>query len=187
MCVVFQTVIKFFNDTGGYMRYVTVFFLTAVLFAFPLFFSDTIAQSLRFTFFDDAGDTVLDYKTGLLWQKSHSSTTYYWREALAYCEALSVTINKNQSPITITNWRLPDIKELRSIIDTSYYNPAIDSNFFPSTSTSYFYSSTTKIVNDYQFGDAWTVSFQTGQTSWADKDYNKYYARCVTQPPALAQ
>jgi hypothetical protein len=36
-------------------------------------------------------------------------------------------------------WRLPNVKELSSIIDRNYNNPAIDPTVFPSTPSSIFY------------------------------------------------
>ena len=67
--------------------------------------------------FTDNGDcTVTDNVTGLIWQQEDDDVTKTWEEALAYCETLTLA-----GP---TDWRLPDIKELMSIVDNTRNNPA---------------------------------------------------------------
>ncbi len=53
--------------------------------------------------------TVTDLATGLMWQQSDDGTGRNWEEALAYAEDL------NQAGHT--DWRLPDVHELQSIVD----------------------------------------------------------------------
>ena len=60
--------------------------------------------------FADNGDgTVSDAATGLTWQLDDSGTGMDWADALEYCEALEVG--------GYGDWRLPDAKELQSIVD----------------------------------------------------------------------
>ncbi|MBN1277277.1 MAG: DUF1566 domain-containing protein, partial [Deltaproteobacteria bacterium] len=59
-----------------------------------------------------------------MWQKATAPGTYTWEHALDYCEELSLGER--------TDWRLPNIKELRSLVDYSNYDPAI-SDKFPDT------------------------------------------------------
>jgi hypothetical protein len=62
--------------------------------------------------FTDNGDgTVTDAATGLMWTRDDSGTGMEWEEALAYCEALDSA--------GYDDWRLPDAKELQSIVDYS--------------------------------------------------------------------
>jgi len=76
--------------------------------------------------YTDNGDgTITDISTGLMWQKT-SSSGKTWEGALAYCEGLNLGSN--------TDWRLPTIKELRSLVDYSRYNPAINTTYFPDVS-----------------------------------------------------
>ena len=42
-----------------------------------------------------------------------------------------------------TDWRLPTVKELASIVDTTRYTPAIDTIYFPDTVASEYWTSTT--------------------------------------------
>ncbi len=117
--------------------------------------------------FTDNGDgTVTDSKTGLVWQQGEPGYMT-WGSALSYCEGLSLGGN--------IDWRLPNIKELESIIDDSRYHPAIDTTFFPAALSSYYWSSTTIAgipVN------AWSVYFSSGYVYYYGK-YNYYYVRCV--------
>ncbi len=60
--------------------------------------------------FSDSGDgTIIDSATGLMWQKGHSETFMDWEDALAYAEDLNLGGHDD--------WRLPNAKELQSIID----------------------------------------------------------------------
>ena len=55
--------------------------------------------------------TVIDRATGLVWTQSDSQTGMDWQSALQYCETLDTAGE--------TDWRLPNIKELQSIVDYS--------------------------------------------------------------------
>ena len=60
--------------------------------------------------FADNGDgTVTDNATGLTWMQSDSGSGMDWSDALAYCENLDLAGSDD--------WRLPDAKELQSIVD----------------------------------------------------------------------
>jgi hypothetical protein len=61
--------------------------------------------------FVDNGETITDNATGLTWMKSDSGAGMNWADALAYCENATVAGNDD--------WRLPNVKELQSIVDYS--------------------------------------------------------------------
>ncbi|MFC1888384.1 DUF1566 domain-containing protein [Thermodesulfobacteriota bacterium] len=62
--------------------------------------------------YDDNGNgTVSDGATGLIWQQDDNGSGIIWEDALDYCEDLTLA---GQS-----DWRLPDAKELQSIVDYS--------------------------------------------------------------------
>jgi hypothetical protein len=107
--------------------------------------------------YTDNGDgTVTDTSTGLMWQQTASSNKMTWEDALAYCEALNLGGH--------IDWRLPTVKELISLIDYSRYNPAINTNYFPDTVASFFWSST---INANSTNNAWCINFYNGSTSGA--------------------
>ncbi|MBM4387567.1 MAG: DUF1566 domain-containing protein, partial [Deltaproteobacteria bacterium] len=123
---------------------------------------------LKIWLFNDNGNgTVSDSGTGLMWQKATAPGTYKWKDALKYCEDLTLA--------GYSDWRLPDIKELSSIVDDSKYGPAIDSIYFPDTKSDWYWSSSSD-ASDTSF--AWGVGFSYG---YVDDGYkgNDNYVRCV--------
>ena len=62
-------------------------------------------------FVDNGDGTVTDKATGLVWQKADSGKGMNWLQALAYAESLDLA---GQS-----DWRLPNAKELQSLVDYS--------------------------------------------------------------------
>ncbi len=60
-------------------------------------------------FTDNGNQTVTDNATGLTWQQSDSGYGADWFTALEYCENLELAGN--------SNWRLPNVKELHSLVD----------------------------------------------------------------------
>jgi hypothetical protein len=62
--------------------------------------------------FTDNGDgTITNNATGLMWMQNDNGKGVLWEEALSYAENLEFA--------GYTDWRLPDIKELQSIVDYS--------------------------------------------------------------------
>lgn len=117
------------------------------------------------SYVDNGNGTVTDASTGLVWQQNtarNASGNYIdymtWEETLAYCEALDLG--------GYTDWRLPTIKELRSLVDYGGFGPAIDETFFPNTVSGNYWSSTT--VSD-STNKAWVVYFLNGYS------YPSYY------------
>jgi hypothetical protein len=95
--------------------------------------------------------------------------TMNWSTSILNCEALEYA--------GYTNWRLPNIKELVSIVDYSLSSPAIDINFFPDTKSNIYFSSTTNVDNDFR---ATIVDFSTGSvTGLSYFKANTHYVRCV--------
>lgn len=81
---------------------------------------------------------VTDLRTGLIWQRcsvgqqwdgtncTGSAIYYTWPEALALASG---------------GWRVPNINELLSIVETACANPAINSNIFPNTMVDRYWTS----------------------------------------------
>lgn len=133
-------------------------------------------------FMDNGNGTVTAATTGLMWQQcsagqsgpgcaTGAAVTYTWDAAIAYCEDLSFG--------GFTDWRLPNIKEFRSIVDSTIAipigGPAINTTYFPATQSAVYWSSTT-----YAPGTAfaWLVGFGDGYVGGNSKTSN-YYVRCV--------
>jgi hypothetical protein len=122
--------------------------------------------SLSFAEFTRSGETVTDSTTDLVWQDDATSPQTTWESAIRYCEDLELGGS--------TDWRLPNINELTSIVDDTTSEPAI-SSVFVNTTSYYYWSSTT--YASYTFF-AWRVSFSNGFQYYNNKT-DSYYVRCV--------
>lgn len=113
--------------------------------------------SARAALVDNGNGTVTDTSTGLTWQKATAPGTYTWKEALAYCESLNLA--------GYTDWRLPNINELNSLVYYSRFRPAIDPVLVSSTRSDLYWSSTT---NTYYTDNAELISFEDGKSDHGD-------------------
>jgi hypothetical protein len=112
-------------------------------------------------FVDNGDGTVTDTCTGLMWQKDTAdvngdgqvlddgSDHANWCDALAYCENLSFAGH--------VDWRLPNVRELQSIVDYGRFNPSIGPVF---GAFSFSYWSSTSFASFPRA--AWLVSFDGG-------------------------
>lgn len=142
---------------------------------------DSIKATTQTSRFTDNGDgTVTDLVNGLMWKKSSegqaddcsgSATTYTWREALMKAKYL----NSNGGFAGYTDWRLPNIKELHSLVEERCYDPAINLSVFPNTPPGLYWSSSPVAADSFV---AWSVDFLHGNDSLSYKiNYN--YVRLV--------
>ena len=127
--------------------------LGGLLYAFAFQQARAASPPCRYTVTNGgtASGTVYDVVTGLTWQQSLSAGTYSWYEAQEYCSMLSYAGFSS-------GWRVPTMKELVSIVDYTQSNPSIDSNFFPNTPATVFWTST-GYQGDSGSGLAWYVYF----------------------------
>ena len=131
----------------------------------------------------NADGTITDKSTGLVWEKLTGDekihdvrNLYTWSEAFAKIAAL----NKTPCFAGHCDWRLPNINELRTLVDYGRVNPAIDPEFNNPpmdsfTQSSIYWSSTTAQGAP---GEAWFVLFIEGHVSPDDKSFS-YYVRAV--------
>ncbi|MGD9972748.1 MAG: DUF1566 domain-containing protein, partial [Desulfatirhabdiaceae bacterium] len=118
-------------------------------------------------FKDNEDDTVTDSSTGLMWQQETPDTTMNWKAALANSEGLPLG--------GYADWRLPNINELRSLVNYNTYDPTIDISKFLDTASSCYWSST---PSSSYAANAWAVSFGVGNDDYGSK-INSYYVRAV--------
>ena len=110
-------------------------------------------------FVDNGDGTVLDNCTGLMWQQVTAPGAYTWTDALLYCDHLELGMNP-ETDEPYDNWRLPNVRELQSIVDYGRAEPAIN-RVFGAASLPYWTSTT-----DVQFPwRAWHVYFGLGNVN----------------------
>jgi len=114
---------------------------------------------------------VSDSATNLEWQDDYSDNNNSikqttWQSAIDYCEALTLDSK--------SDWRLPNLNELTSLVDDTKFDPSINMVF--QNTNSNFYWSSTSYSNYYE--NAWVVSFYSGHQDDINK-VNDYYVRCV--------
>jgi len=122
---------------------------------------------IRFTVNGDG--TVTDNLTALVWHKNATlKGTVTWQGALDYVVALN-----HIKGAAITDWRLPNINELHSLVDLTRKNPALPApNPFTSVQLSYW--SSTSDPGDTAV--AWYVSMADGSVNSDKKSISKVYS-----------
>lgn len=68
-----------------------------------------------------SSNCVTDNLTGLMWLKNPDDVLKTWTDAITYCEALDGTSGRGG----YSDWRLPNVKELQSLIDFGNQSPAL--------------------------------------------------------------
>ncbi len=126
--------------------------------------TETTAPRERYTIAADG--TVFDTMTQLTWQRALDSTARGWSDAKSYCAGLV---------LAGAGWRLPNMKELQTLIDESATSPAIDGSAFPDTPGEAFWTSSPLVGGPTE---AWFVNFYSG-VSYTNVLDNGYRARCV--------
>lgn len=132
-------------------------------------------------FSDNHDGTVLDQRTGLTWQRCPLgfalddggtpgvlqddrctpgvASTFTWQQALQGAAAL----NQAGGFAGLTDWRLPNIKELASIVETRCAAPSANLAVFPGTPAMPFWSSSYH-VGPPTFTGVQALDFATGES-----------------------
>jgi hypothetical protein len=121
--------------------------------------------------FADAGNgTVLRLPSGLVWKRCAEGQTwtgatctgtadsYTWAQAFSRVDAVNAGAAGTQNGGQ-TDWRLPNINELRSVVEQGCTNPCINLSQFPLAPASFFWSGSPATSVS---GDAWGVYFDYG-------------------------
>jgi len=121
--------------------------------------------------FSRSNGVVSDNVTNLEWQDDYTDNggsikQSVWNDAISYCEALTLDSK--------SDWRLPNLNELTSLVDDSKNNPALN-EVFQNTNSYDYWSSTSYSDNN---GNAWIVHFYYGNQNNNYKVSNNY-VRCV--------
>ena len=128
--------------------------------------------------------TVTDKNTGLMWMRcslgqtwdgtncNDTALTYTWQEALAAAEGY----NSGGGYAAYSDWRLPNIKELASIVEVACFDPAINQTVFVGTESSYYWSAS---PSAYGSNNAWSVYFNNGGDGAYGKSDGSPHVRLV--------
>jgi len=119
-----------------------------------------------YDFIDNGDGTVKDNNTGLTWQQL-SAGVMSWEEALSYAE--------NSSLGGHSNWRLPNINELLTLLNYDNYPMTLNAEYFPGFEASSYWTST----SNYTGGKAWKTNFAYGWVYADWKDITKNYVLAV--------
>ena len=127
---------------------------------------------------DNGNGTITDLKTGLIWKQclegqsgsdcaSGGVETFTWQQALQRAQ----TVNSSGGFAGFSDWRLPTIKELSSLVEHQCVDPAINLTRFPNASNHFLWSSSAVAGLTYS---AWNFYFYDGGANWDFKsNYNQ--------------
>jgi len=117
--------------------------------------------------FTVSGDCVTDNLTGLMWTKNANLPGGYktWQQALDYTNGLSLC--------GYTDWRLPNVNELESLINAEQNNSAtwLNTQGFSNVQSSTYWSSTSLA---YYPSYAWIVYMWDGYMGSGNKSNSSY-------------
>lgn len=136
--------------------------------------SNIPASNPDLVYADHGNGTVTDMRTGLMWKQcaeglsgaacqTGSPQSFTWGNALLHAEASTFA--------SYTDWRLPNVKELSSLVEDCRMRPAINTNLFPNTPSftpGFWSGSPTAGISNY----SWTVDFYVGHNHFYWRSYN---------------
>ena len=135
----------------------------------------------RERFIDNGDGTVSDKNTGLIWMRCSLGQT--WDGATCTGEALEYTLPQAlQEAVGYTfagssAWRVPDKKQLRSIIEISCFEPAINLEIFPQTpDLGVYWTASRYVISQHS---SWVVGFDLGSDNPNYYWGNSVYVRLV--------
>jgi hypothetical protein len=108
-----------------------------------------------------SSNCVTDNLTGLIWVRNPSASGLNWSNALAYCDALDGANGRGG----LTDWRLPNWDELRSLLDASQANPALPAGHpFSNIQVGNYWSSSV-VMTTTNADQSWFVNLSVGNVS----------------------
>ena len=144
-----------------------------------------IAKSKAIPGFQDNGDgTITDLYTGLMWVKDGRSAGANNGQSLNWDSAKTFANQLNFAGYQ--DWRLPNFKELASIIDYDKKGPSIDENYFTNTTSTKYWTSSYQYFPGINYApprwDIETIDFNTGLLEITSNKNSLYYLRPVRGP-----
>jgi hypothetical protein len=124
-------------------------------------------------FEDNADGTITDHLTGLIWLKNaNCGEIMNWNDALTYCNNLASGSCGLTDGSVVGDWRLPNRKELLSLVDYSRSYPALpQGHLFDNVQSSYYWSASTNAGSTFS---AWYVYMYHGYVYYYYKSYALY-------------
>ncbi|MCI5161152.1 MAG: DUF1566 domain-containing protein [Candidatus Electrothrix sp. AX5] len=127
---------------------------------------DMISLTPTDQFTDSKGDgTVTDTATGLMWKRCLEGQTY----SGGVCSGTLKTVNWEDALVSspsfagYTDWRLPNIKELQSIVEEQCYSPAVNLELFPDTPAAGVWSNSPMAPMEIiPLPSVWIINFEYG-------------------------
>lgn len=110
----------------------------------------------------------------LEWHKASSPDRLNFKDAESYCKALATGGH--------TDWRLPTIQELLSLVDYTRHDPAIDTTAFPDTQSNFYWSSSPDASAPADY--AWLVNFHYGGSDCLHRDCYAFVRAVRSVAPA---
>jgi hypothetical protein len=121
-------------------------------------------QTSQYILLED-GAEVLDTKTGLIWRRCVEGMRWNGKscDGFAFAGMFVESLERAamQAKLTGKNWRLPNVKELSSLVDFAQEKLAIDETIFPQTLNDQFWSSSVSSFNPFY---GWVTHFYYGSS-----------------------
>jgi Protein of unknown function (DUF1566) len=115
--------------------------------------------------FEPETDIVLDRLTGLIWARNANISEFpvTWQEAVDYVTAMNRT-----HALGFPDWRLPNRRQLRSIMSHQTRMPALpEGHFFRNVFSGWYWTSTTAAINTSY---AWYVHMEGARMFYGNKE-----------------
>jgi len=159
-----------------------------------LIFDDLLAQTCQSDitsyapverFKDNGNGIIMDKLTGLMWKGCSEGQTWQhgrcqgdaainnWQKTLLHAEAA----NREGGYAGYSDWRVPNIKELESLVELACFESAINMEIFPDTPAWYYWSAS-PYLGDSEF--AWGIGFRYGKSLIGRKS-QAYHLRLVRE------
>jgi len=117
--------------------------------------------------------SITDEQTGLIWKRclegqagtdcdTNSANSMTWQQALQQAE--------NSNFANVNDWRLPNIKELSSIVELRCVDPSINLSVFPNQPSSSVWSGSPDAADSNY---AWGVYFDNGDDDYSNRSSSR--------------